>query len=76
MFYGGIGAEFLRIFKGTSKIEDVSRTCKQLLSRMSKQNWNMRKIKFSLIKIIRQHQEFFIFYVKKSIEEVMQAISF
>ena len=34
MFYGSIGAEFLRISRATSKIEDLSRTCKQLLSQM------------------------------------------
>ena len=28
MFYGSIGAEFLRISKATSKIEDLSCTCK------------------------------------------------
>ena len=49
MFYGSIGAEFLRISRGTSKIEDLSRTCKHLLSRMLKQNRQMRRIKFSLI---------------------------
>ena len=38
MFYGSIGAEFLRISRATSKIEDLSRTCKQLLSRTLKQN--------------------------------------
>ena len=38
MFYGSIGAEFLRISRATSKIEDLSRNCQQLLSRMLKQN--------------------------------------
>ena len=38
MFYGSIGAEFLKISRATSKVEDLSRTCKQLLSRMLKQN--------------------------------------
>ena len=28
MFYGSIGAEFPRIYRSTSKIEDISRTCK------------------------------------------------
>ena len=75
MFYGSIGAEFLRISRATSKIEDLSRNCKQLLSRMLKQNGQMRRIKFSLIKMIERHQEIFIKY-NKSIEEVMQAIGF
>ena len=39
IFYGSNGTEFLRIPRATSKIEDLSRTCKQLLSRMLKQNW-------------------------------------
>ena len=30
MIYGSIGAEFLRISRATDKIEDLSRTCKQL----------------------------------------------
>ena len=37
MFYGSIGAELLRISRATSKIEDLTRNCKQLLSRMLKQ---------------------------------------
>ena len=68
MFYGSTGAEFPRISRATSKIEDLYRTCKQLLSRME-------KIKFSLIKMIQRHQEVFIKY-SKSIEEVIQTIGF
>ena len=75
MFYGSIGAEFLRISRATSKIEDLTRNCKQLLSRMLKQNGQMRRIKFSLIKMIQRHQEVFIKY-NRSIEELMQAIGF
>ena len=75
MFHGSIGADFLRISRATSKIEDLTRSCKQLLSRMLKQNGQMRRIKFSLIKMIHRHQEVFIKY-NKSIEEVMQAIGF
>ena len=75
MFYGSIGAEFLKINRATNKIEDLSRTSKQLLSRMLKQNGQMRRIKFSLIKTIQRHQEVFIKY-NKSIEQVMQAIGF
>ena len=75
MFYGSVGAEFLRISRATSKIEDLTRNFKQLLSRMLKQNGQMRRIKFSLIKMIQQHQEVFIKY-NKSIVEVMQAIGF
>ena len=75
MFYGSIGAEFLRISRANSKIEELIRNCKQLLSRMFKQNGQMRRIKFSLIKMIQRHQEVFIKY-NKSIEEVMQAIGF
>ena len=75
VFYGSIGAEFLRISRATSKIEDLSRTCKQLLSQMLKQNGQMKRIKFSLIKMIQRHQEVFSKY-NKLIEEVMQAIGF
>ena len=75
IFYGSIGAEFIRISRATSKIEDVTRNCKQLLSQILKQNWQMRRINFSLIKMIKWHQEVFIKY-NKSIEEVMQIIGF
>ena len=51
MFYGSIEAEFLRISIPTSKIEDLSHTCKQFVSRMLKQNGQMRRIKFSLVKM-------------------------
>ena len=66
MFDGSIDAEFLRISRATSKIEDLSHPCKQSL---------MKRIKFSLIKTIQRHQEIYIEFIK-SIEEVMQAIGF
>ena len=75
MCCGSIGVEFLRISRATSKTDDLSLTCKQLLSRLLKQNGQARRIKFSLINMIQQHQEVFIKY-NISNEEVMQAISF
>ena len=75
MFNGSIRAKCLIIFRVTSKIEDLSRTCKHLLSGMLKQNRQIKRINFFLIKVIQQHQEVFINY-NKSIEEVMQAIGF
>ena len=53
MFYGSIGVDFFRIFTATSNVEDLSSTHKQLLSRMLKQNEPMKRIKFSLIKMIQ-----------------------
>ena len=41
--HGSIGAEFLRVSRATSKIEYLSRTCKQLLSRMLKNGANEKK---------------------------------
>ena len=73
MFYGSTGVEFLRICRAVIKTEDLSHTCKQLLSRMLKQNGQIRRIKFSLMKMIQRHQEVFTKY-NKSIEDVMQAI--
>ena len=73
-FYGSIGAEFLRISRATSKIEDLSHNCKRLLSWMLKQNGQMRRIKFCLIKMIQQHQVFINY--NKLIEEVMHATGF
>ena len=75
MFYESTGAKFLRISKAAIKTEDVFRTCKQLVGQMLKQNVKMRRIKFSLIKMIQRHQEVSIKY-SKSIEEVIQAIGF
>ena len=57
MTYESIGSEFLRISRATSKTEDLSCTYKHLLSRMLKQNWQMRRIKLSLIEMIQQHQK-------------------
>ena len=65
MLYGSSEAKFLRISRATSKIEDLSRICKKLLSR----------IKFSLIKMIQRHREIFIKH-SKSTQDVMQAIGF
>ena len=66
---------FLRISRATYKIEDLSRNCKQLLSRILKQNGQMRRIKFFLIKMIQRHEEVFT-RDNKAIEEVMKAIGF
>ena len=73
-FMGALEQSLL-ISRATSKIEDLSRNCKQWLSRMLKLNGEMRRIKFSLIKRIQQHPEVFIEYNKLT-EEVMQAIGF
>ena len=43
MFYGSTGAEFLRIFIAASKIEDLSCSCKQLLS------WTLKQIELVLM---------------------------
>ena len=75
MFYDSNQAEFFRISRPNSKIEDLCRTYKQLLSRTLKQNGQLRRIKPSLIKMIQWHRDVFPKY-NKSIEEVMQAISF
>ena len=75
MFYGSIRAEFLRISRATSRIEDLSRTGKHLLSRMLKQNGQIRRINFCLIKMIQRHQDVIIKY-NKLIGEVMKATGF
>ena len=75
MFYGSIRAEFLRISRATSKIEDLSHAYKQLLNRMLRQNRQMRIIKFSLIKMIQRHQEVFIKH-NELYEAVMQVRGF
>ena len=87
MFYGNTEAEFLRISQAISKIEDLSRNCNQLLSRMSNQHGQIKRIKFSLIKLIQQHQDVYINIANSSLnsssniaslnsnEKAMQAIS-
>lgn len=75
MFYGSIGAEFLRISRATSKIEDLTYSCKQLLNRMSKQNGQINKMQSSLLKMIQRHHEVFEKY-NKSAAELIQAIGF
>ena len=39
MFYGIIGTEFHRVSRATSKIQDFSHTCKELLSWNVKTKW-------------------------------------
>ena len=75
LFYGSIGSEFLKVFRATGKTENISRTFKQLLSRVLKENEKMRRIKFTLIKMIQRNQKVFIKY-NKSVEEIVQAIGF
>ena len=52
MFYGSTGAGFLRVSRATSKTEDPSRNCKQLLGRMLKKSEQIRRIKIFLIRMI------------------------
>ena len=75
MLCGSIGAEVFRNSRATGKIEDLSRSCKRLLIRMLKQNGQIRRIKFSSIKMIQQQQEVFIKY-NKSIEGSNKSHSF
>ena len=75
MLLGSIGADVLKIFRATSKTEDLASNSKPLLKRMLKQNGQMRRIKFSLIKMIQWHKEVSIKH-NNSVEEVMQAIGF
>ena len=75
MFYGELEQSFLEFLEQPVKLNNLSRNSIQLLSRMLKQNGKLRRIKFSLIKMIQRHQEVFIKY-NKSVEEVMQAIGF
>ena len=59
MFYGSIGAEFLRIARATREIEDLESTCKQLLTRMSSQGGCIFKTRSTLTKMIQKHQDTF-----------------
>ena len=75
MFYGSIGAEFLRIARATSKIEDLSFTCKQLLTRMSSQGSRRNKTKSVLTKMIQRHWDSFKKY-EISINEILNKVGF
>ena len=73
MFYGSIGAEFLRIARATSKIEDLATSCRQLLTRMSNQGGHDQNIRFSLKKMIQRHRDSFRKY-EMSAEELLTII--
>ena len=73
MFYGSIGAEFLRIARATSKIEDLESTCKQLLTRMSSQGGRIFKTRSTLTKMIQKHQDTFEKY-EMSVKEILNII--
>ena len=73
MFYGSIGAEFLRIARATSKIEDLSNTCKQLLARMCNQGGRLIKTKIILKKMIQRHASVFSKY-NMSTNEIISII--
>ena len=68
MFYGSIGAEFLRIARATSKVEDLGSSCQQLLTRMSSQGSLQSKTRSTLTKIIQRHQDTFEKYDLSSTE--------
>ena len=55
MFYSSLGAEFLRICRVTSNLEDVLVTSALLINRMIKQGANERRIKSTLDKVINKH---------------------
>ena len=77
MFYESIGAEFLEFLEEPVKLKIcliLVNSCYVERYKML-QNGQMRRIKFSLIKMIQQHQEVFMKY-NKSIEEVIQSIGF
>ena len=56
MFYGSIGAEFLRITRATSKLDDLIKSSKQLLSRMSNQKGKIQHMQRVVLKMIRRHE--------------------
>ena len=72
IFYASMGAEFLRISRAASKIEDLSRSCKQL---NVKTRWANVENQNFLTKMTQRHLEVLIKY-NKSIEQVMQVIGF
>ena len=75
MFYGSIGAEFLRVARATSNIADLSYTSKQLIKRMSNQNGQMNKMRCSLLKMVQKHSETFQKY-DKSTKEIIESVGF
>ena len=55
MFYSSLGAEFLRICRATSNLQEVLTTSTSLITRMINQGANVRRINSTLGKVVNRH---------------------
>ena len=62
MFYSTIGAEFLRIARATSRIEDLTISLSSLIKRMLKQGAASDLANKTLANVIRRHSSTFTKY--------------
>ena len=72
MFYSSIGAEFLRMARVTSKIEDLKISCSQLISRMTKQRGVYQRMLRVISKMINRHPMVFEKYNLNTHEIIAQ----
>ena len=72
MFYSSIGAEFLRMSRVTSKIEDLRISCSQLISRMTKQRGVYQRMIQVISKMINRHPMVFEKYNLSTHEIIAQ----
>ena len=73
MFYSALGAEFLRISRATSKLEDVISASNTLIRRMLKQGADMRRAKTHIRKVVVRHRKCFSKY-SKTVDAIVDSI--
>ena len=62
MFYSSLGAEFLRICRATSNLQDVKTTSDTLIKRMLNQGAILHQVEQTLRRVIQKHTECFLKY--------------
>ena len=73
MFYSTIGAEFLRIARATSRMEDLLTSLSSLIKRMLQQGANPNIAQQTLNNVMRKHSHTFTKYdcdVKRMIDDI------
>ena len=73
MFYSTIGAEFLRIARATSRLDDLISSLNSLVKRMLQQGADANVSRKTLHNVVRRHNETFIKYecdIKNTIDSI------
>ena len=76
MFYSSLGAEFLRICRATSKLNDVLETSCSLIKRMVNQGANNRRVQSTLIKVVNRQNISFKYDINNNemVERILEII--